>query len=170
MSMLISAFLALIIGVSLVGVIATEGNTMTNTITITDEEVSIIPAILADGVINTSTELTIANAPSGWRTTGCPITSFVLGNASEDYTLTTDYTFTAASGVITLKDTAEVNYTVFADNITLVDYAYCDDTYLTQGWNRTIIDLVPGFFALALMGIGVGLFYSVMRNEGIIGK
>ena len=169
-TMLISAFLALIVGVSLIGVVASEGNHVTNTITITDEEVSIIPAVLTDGVINTTYELTIANAPDGWRTTGCPVTSFVLGNSSEDYTLTTDYLFTASTGVITLKDTAEVNYTVFADNITLVDYVYCDEDYLTAGWNRTIIDLVPGFFALALMGIGVGLFYSVMRKEGIIGN
>ena len=167
MPMLIGAFVALIIGVSLIGVIASEGNEMTNTITITDETVDFTSAVLAGGVINTTYELTIANAPDGWRTTGCPITSFVLGNSSEDYTVV-DYTFTASTGVILLNNSDNINASVLTTNETLVDYVYCNKEYLTQGWNRTIIDLVPGFFALALMGIAIGLFYGVMKNEGIL--
>lgn len=166
--MLISAFLALIVGISLIGVVANEGNSITNLVTITDEEISIVPAVLADGVINTTKEFTIANSPDGWRVSGCPITNFVLGNASEDYTIV-DYTFTASSGVIVFNNSANINASVLTTNETLVDYEYCPESYLSAGWNRTIIDLVPGFFALALMAIGVGLFYGVMRKEGLIG-
>jgi hypothetical protein len=165
-TMLIGAFVALIVGVSLIGVVATEGNEITNTITITDETVDFTSAVLASGVINTTYEFTIANAPTGWRITGCPITSFVLGNSSEDYTVV-DYTFTASSGVIVFNNSDNINASVLTTNETLVDYVYCDKEYLTQSWNRTIINLVPGFFALALMGIGIGLFYGVMKREGI---
>jgi len=168
-TMIIGAFLALIVGISLIGVVAEEGNEVTNTITITDETVDFTTAVLAVAEINTTKEFTITNAPDGWRVTGCPITSFVLGNASEDYTLLADYTFTASTGVITFNNSANINASVLTTNETLIDYVYCDSEYLTAGWNRTIIDLVPGFFALALMGVGIGLFYGVMRKEGIIG-
>ena len=170
-SMLIGAFVALIIGVSLVGVIAAEGNDITNKIIISGETIDYTDAVLdATGEINTTKEITIDsdNIPDGWRVTGCPIGSFDLYNDSGSLTLTTDYTFTASTGVILFKNTANINDSL--TNETTATYIYCDDAYLTQGWNRTIIDLVPGFFALALMGIGVGLFYSVMKNEGIIGK
>jgi len=168
LAMIIGGFVALIIGISLIGVVAEEGNEITNTITITDETVDFTTAVLAVGEINTTKEFTIANAPDGWRITECPITSFVLGNASEDYTLLADYAFTASTGVITFNNSANINASVLTTNETLVDYAYCDKEYLTQGWNRTIINLVPGFFALALMGVGIGLFYGVMRKEGIL--
>jgi hypothetical protein len=48
-------------------------------------------------------------------------------------------------------------------------YTYCPDTYVNLSWGRTILNLVPGFFALMLIGIGIGLFYKVLRNEGLMG-
>lgn len=168
MSMLISGFLALIIGVSLIGVIAAEGNEMTNKITISGEEIDYSLARGINGTINTTYEFTIdsSNIPDGWRITECPISSFDLYNSSSSLTLTTDYTFTATTGVILFKNTDNVNGS--ASNVTTATYEYCDKDYLTQGWNRTIIDLVPGFFALALMAVGIGLFYKVMKKEGIL--
>ena len=165
-SMLVGAFVALIVGISLIGVIALEGNDMTNKITISEETIDYTTARGINGTINESIEYTIANIPSGWRVTGCPTTSFDLYNDSGSLTLTTDYLFTASTGVITFKNTDNVNGT--ATNTTLATYQYCDSEYLTQGWNRTIINLVPGFFALALMGIGIGLFYGVMKREGVL--
>lgn len=168
--MLVGAFVALIIGVSLVGVIASEGNDMTNLVIVSGETIDYTTAVQVNGTINSSVEFTIdsGNIPDGWRVIDCPISSFDLYNDSDSLTNAVDYTFTASTGVITFSDTANVNGT--ATNTTTATYAYCNEDYLTQGWNRTIIDLVPGFFALALMGIGVGLFYSVMKNEGIIDK
>ena len=167
LAMLMSAFLAIIVGVSLIGVIASEGNDVTNTINVTGESVDYTDAILdITGEINTTKEITIANAPDGWRITDCPVVGFDLYNDSGSLTLTADYTFTASTGVILFNNTANVNDSL--TNTTTATYVYCDEGYLTQGWNRTIIDLIPGFFALALMGIGVGLFYGVMRKEGLI--
>lgn len=164
-TMLIGAFVALIIGVSLIGVIASEGNDVTNMITISSEEIDYTTAVQVNGTINTSVEYTIANVPDGWRVLGCPISSFDLYNSSSSLTAV-DYTFNTATGVITFNNSANVNGT--ATNTTTATYAYCNEGYLTQGWNRSVLNLVPGFFALALMGIGIGLFYSIIRKEGIL--
>lgn len=167
-TMMVSAFLALIIGISLAGVVATEGNSVTETVTISGEEVDYTAAVQVNGTINTSVEFTIDNTPDGWRVTGCPIASFDLYNDSGSLTNAVDYTFTSSTGVISFSNTVNVNAS--ETNVTTATYIYCNEDYLTQGWNRTIIDLVPGFFALALMGVGVGLFYSVMRKEGILDR
>ena len=165
-SMLIGAFVALIIGISLIGVVATEGNEVTNKVTISGESIDYTTAVQVNGTINNSVEFTIANVPSGWRITGCPVSSFDLYNTSSSLVLTTDYTFNTATGIVSFKNSANVNGT--ATNVTTATYKYCDKEYLTQSWNRTIIDLVPGFFAIALMAIGIGLFIGVMKREGIL--
>lgn len=167
-ALLIGAFVSIIIGVSLIGVVATQGNLVTDKTIVVDEAVDISSARLADGDINTTYPLTITNAPSGWKVSECPITSVTYGNSSQDFTLTTDYTFTDTTGVLLLKNTATVQM-ANTTNATLIDYTYCGDDYLTQGWSRNVIDLVPGFFAIALMLIGVALFYAVLKNEGLLG-
>ena len=166
-NMLIGAFLALIIGVSLIGVVASTGNVITNTINISGENISYAAAReTATGAVDT-TAIVIANYPTTWRITGCPIIGLVLHNSSSSLTNVVDYVFTASTGSIAFNNTDNVNGS--ASNTTTATYVYCNNEYLTQGWNRTIIDLVPGFFAIALMGISIGLFYGVMRQEGLFG-
>jgi len=53
-------------------------------------------------------------------------------------------------------------------NTTYFDYTYCADGYMNIAWGRTILNLVAGFFALALLGASVGIFYSIGRDTGII--
>lgn len=163
---LVAAFVTLLIGVILIGTVATEGLDKTDTIQITDEAVDISSARTLQGDINATIEFTIANPPEGtWKQEDCPITSFVIGNSSEDYTVTTDYVFYTAYGNFSL-----VNSTTTRDgtNSTLVDYYYCGDDYMNLTWGRTGIDLIPGFFALAILLTSVGLFYSVGKDYGII--
>lgn len=163
-SLLVVAFVALIMGIAFIGVIANSGNEVTNKITISEETIDYTSAVQVNGTINSSVEFTIANVPDGWRVTGCPISSFDLYNSTSSLTVV-DYTFTASTGVITFNNSANVNGT--ATNETSATYIYCNSEYLTQGWNRTIIDLIPGFFALALMGVGIGLFYEIGKREGL---
>ena len=162
--LLIGAFVALIIGISLIGIIASTGNNITNTINISGETVDYTSAVQVNGTINSSVEFTIANVPTTWRITGCPIVGITLYNSTSSLTVV-DYTFTASTGIITFNNSANVNGS--ASNTTSATYQYCDNEYLTQGWNRTIINLVPGFFAIALMGIGIGLFFAIGRKEGV---
>jgi hypothetical protein len=169
--LLISAFIALIIGISLIAVVASQGNEVTEKEIVVDESFNLTSLeCITEYQVNTSSpncNLTVTNAPTGWKTTGCPIASVVVSNGSGTaWTLTTDYTVTDSSGKINLKNTATTNAS--DDRIVEVDYNYCGDNYLTESWSRSVLDLIPGFFAIALMLIAVGLFYAVLKNEGLV--
>lgn len=167
-SILIAGFVALIIGISLIGVIATESNSVTNIVNISGENITYTEArnitAAGKGEIVGGYTFYIANIPTGWRATDCPITGLILHNGSVIWT-DVDYNFTASTGAIMFNNSANVNDTGY--NTTAATYQYCPEAYLTEGWQRTIINLVPGFFALALLGVGIGLFYEVGRREGI---
>jgi len=40
--------------------------------------------------------------------------------------------------------------------------------YLTTSWGATVLQLVPGFFALGILGIGIAVTYSSFRQAGIV--
>jgi hypothetical protein len=42
------------------------------------------------------------------------------------------------------------------------------DLYNSSNWGATVLKLVPGFFALGIMGIGVAVTYSSLRQAGIV--
>ena len=120
--------------------------------------------------INGSVVYTLTNNPTNWKVDDCPITAFVLKNNSGTVlTETTDYVLTASAGTFVFVDNALLNNTInMSTNETLATYEYCSDEYLNLGWGRTVIDLVPGFFAIALLLVSIGLFYSVGKETGII--
>jgi hypothetical protein len=37
-----------------------------------------------------------------------------------------------------------------------------------SGWGVTVLKLVPGFFALGILGVGVACTYSALRQAGIV--
>lgn len=161
----------LIIGIVLLAEVAVIGNTVTDKTTQVNETVALASGAegYAAGGINTSTTYTIANNPTGWKVDDCPITNFRIGNSSGlIWTDTTDYVLTAAAGTFTLTNTTETYEIVHGDNKTYVSYSYCSDDYMNLSWGRTGINLVPGFFAIALLLMSVGLFYSIARENGII--
>jgi hypothetical protein len=169
-AMLIAAFVMIILGVSLIGTVASEGQTKTTLKTISGETVK---ATMAGQNVSETAVLTVANPPTGWKVTDCPLTGFTIKNASgTTLTVTTDYVPTLSAGTFIMKNTTATNYKSgffnAANNYTYVSYSYCPDDYLTENWTRTIINLVPGFFALAILLIGVGLAIGVLRNEGIL--
>ena len=167
MTKLILAFISIIIGVVLIGSVSTESQARTTTAGIVDESISIATARLVANNINTTKEFTITNAPTGWKVNDCPITNFVLTNASGT-TLSGNYTFTAASGKFTVANNTFMVTGGGGNNGTLADYNYCADSYMNLSWGRTVINLVPGFFALAILFVGLMLFYSVAKDYGII--
>ena len=40
--------------------------------------------------------------------------------------------------------------------------------YLSSSWGSTVLTLVPGFFALGILGIGIAVTYSSLRQAGIV--
>lgn len=40
--------------------------------------------------------------------------------------------------------------------------------YLTSSWGATVLKMVPGFFSLGILGIGIAVTYSSLRQAGIV--
>ncbi len=45
-----------------------------------------------------------------------------------------------------------------------------DESYLYNcaGWGATVLKLVPGFFALGILGVGIAVTYGAMRDAGVL--
>ena len=165
-SKLVLAFVTLILGAVLIGTISTQALAVSEKAASSDT-IAFVPSGI--NLINITEPLTVTNNPTSWKTTDCPLTNFAIANSSGTaLTLTTDYTVTASTGVFLLKNSSASAALIQAPaNNTYVTYNYCDDEYLNLGWGRTLIKLVAVFFALALLAISVGLFYSIAKDNGI---
>lgn len=176
---LILGFVALILGAVLIGQIASSGNLVTDKKIITNEAITITKAfsVNSSGYIGSINETTnqnrfqLTNYPTSWKTTDCPVTSFVLSNASKDLTLTTDYVTDLTQGYFWLNNSNNVNgsseYTAPITTL-YADYIYCADDYLNQSFGRSAIDVTMGLFAIGILGVAVGLFYSVAKDTNLI--
>lgn len=40
--------------------------------------------------------------------------------------------------------------------------------YNASTWGATVLNMVPGFFALGILGIGIAVTYSSLRQAGIV--
>jgi len=166
---LILGFLVLIVGLALIGSVASNGLLVTTKTTVYNEVIDVSSArdIGGDLSINeTLSNFTVTNVPSGWKVYDCPITQLAYGNDSVTLTLTTDYEVFPVQGVIHVLNTTDTNHSL--GNTTYFDYTYCADGYINIAWGRTILNLVAGFFALALLGASVGIFYSIGKDTGIV--
>jgi hypothetical protein len=145
---IIMIFIAIIVGLTLIVPIFDTQTDLTTKRTVTNEPVSISAWRNNSADINITKPFTITNAPTGWKSEDCPLESVVYGNATNNYVLTTDYTFTASTGVFYSKNTSNVKA---GGNATFVDYIYCADGYNKDGASRSIAGLIGLFAALALL-------------------
>jgi len=195
MGLLIGAFVMLIIGVALVTVVAGQSNLVAEKTRVVQETQTVpstcwelanasgldvgwydganIPwvQINVSGYADGGCNLTVANPPTGWRLTdddSCPLTSITVENGTEvDLTSATDYVVIASTGVIVMLNTSDTQHTVNSSNDTLVTYTYCGADYVNSGFGRTALGITIGLFAIALLMGAVGMFYQVMKNEGL---
>ena len=157
----LAAFFLLILGIALLTTVASETNDRTS-LSATTETIDITAAKLTT-IVNESYVLG-PFATLGDTNTDCEITSLTITNSSGTaLTLTTDYIPTLGAGTFTLVDT-DFAFNGTADNDTLVAYTYCPVGYMNLGWGRTGINVVPGFFAIALMLVAVSLFWQVYKD------
>jgi hypothetical protein len=90
-------------------------------------------------------------------------------SSGASFTVTTDYVLTASTGTYKLVNSATALATLpTANNNTYATYNYCSDDYLNSSWGRTVLNLVAGFFAIAILLTSIALFYSVGKDTGII--
>ena len=40
--------------------------------------------------------------------------------------------------------------------------------YNSSTWGATVLKLVPGFFALGILGIGIAVTYGALRDAGVV--
>jgi hypothetical protein len=40
--------------------------------------------------------------------------------------------------------------------------------YNSASWGATVLKLVPGFFALGILGIGIAVTYGSLRDAGVV--
>lgn len=102
--------------------------------------------------INLSYEHDLTKAPTGWRRTSCPISNVVVGNESQNYTVTTDYTVNSSHGFIKFLNTSVV---FFGTNATHADYDYCTTGYITNSAARTVTRLILIFAGLAILAFAI---------------
>jgi len=166
---IVLAFVFLIIGVALIGQVAINTENATDKTTVVDEAIDLSGVVLnpLEQVNESASNFTVTFPPTGWKVTECALTSVGYGNSTGDYTLDTDYELYPAQGIIHVLNTT-TTASINGGNNTLIDYTYCPDDYLNSSWGRTVLDLIPGFFALALLGVALWLFYMVFRENKII--
>ena len=183
MPILIAAFVAVIVGVMLIGSIATEtyGKTGRGSY-VADESLNLSTSYNgASGFMNQTIMRTLANkGVQCYNGDGKWVSGSVYITNSSGTVLTSgNYTVDYSNQTIVFKNTSTtdpVSYAVivgapfFKGNITLIDYAYYPSDYMCEGWQRTVLNMVPGFFGIAILAIGIGMFYKVAQEEGIIGK
>ena len=123
-----------------------------------NESTNVTPSTIYDS--------TSADYVSGWRTTesGCSLTD-VIGRVTvtngSGTALTNNVDYIISTDGFRLQDTTAINTSTPS---IVVSTSTCPDDYLTQGWSRNILTLIPGFFALAILGVGLWLFYSIGKD------
>jgi hypothetical protein len=168
---LLFAFVTLIVGVVLLGTISTSVlsvNSGTNVV----NETQAIDAAISGGTVNTNYPFNVTYAPTGWKadaTDGCPLTGIAIKNATNTALVRdTDYTFYPTNGSWTLKGTTVNTSKFWANNNSYVSYTYCGDDYMNLGWGRSVLSVGVGMFAIALLIVSVGLFFSIARDYGLV--
>ena len=54
---------------------------------------------------------------------------------------------------------------------TSITQSGCSDhaqLYLSSSWAASVLQMVPGFFALGLLGVGIAVTYSSLRQAGVV--
>ena len=171
-SKLVLAFVTLILGAVLIGVIATNGLVVSTLTHVTSNESLDISSVrIDDGDIGASKVLLVnAYDNDSWQAENSDCDIVIVDyflNASNRLTVTTHYTHDGNGGITIVNGTLTADVVSNNDTV-VVGYSYCDEDYLNLGWGRTLVNLVSGFFALAILGTSLGLFYSVAKDTGII--
>lgn len=166
---LIIIAIAVLIGTILVSIIASNITPRTQLTYASRETVSLTSAKgLTSGGVNSSVIFTLTNAPTGWKAgdTDCYLANVIAVNGS-DYVLTanTDYVLDSATGKIYFQNTKPLNQST--GNTTYITYDYCPDDYVAEGWGRTMLNLVPGFFVIAILLGSAFVIFWILKREGI---
>ena len=70
---------------------------------------------------------------------------------------------------------ASVASSTYATNTTTCSTAHAGSAsfpecqlYLSASWGSTVLKMVPGFFALGILGIGIAVTYGALADAGVV--
>jgi hypothetical protein len=186
LNILIAAFATLLVGIMLISTVATQTYEVTGAGTQVTQETldtsAARDATSGPSCMNGTISFTLnnkgvycGNGQGGWVSGSVAIynaSGSVLrsGNYTVDYTNRSIYFKNTTTTDINAMKTAATGAGFFnGSNNTLVTYQYYPSDYLCESWSRSGLNLVPGFFGIAVMLISVALFYQVAKEEGIVG-
>lgn len=167
LAVLIACFIGIMFALAILPEMGSTVNEMTEFQNTTNETVSIAAARVTGlpGEVNSSINITLAQAPTGWKITDCPISMLTIinstgGSLTGNTDGTGDYVpLDLNRGIIQYNNTGNVNNT--ASNNTFATYFYCADGYVT-GSTRTIVLLIMTFAALAILAIAI---WAAWKNK-----
>lgn len=178
---LIYGFLTLIVGISLLGAIATQMNSNT-AYSVRTDTLDLSPARLAGGAINETYAFSLSSTyiSDGWRidydecnAEGLIKSTLITMKNSSQGVLDMngcgsngDWVVVEGINSITFCNSAPVNNSL--SNTTTATYSYCSNEYVAQSWGKTVLKTTLGLFAVALLLIAVGLFYSSAKDSGLM--
>ena len=151
--MIVLLVIGIIVALALIPQIFSSQSQMTNKVVVSNEIISATSAFLG-AQLNASVNLgPVANVPTGWKITKCPLSNIVVTNATGSVlTVTTDYTLSPTTGVLNLKNTTTTQLAFKGvNNNTLVDYSYCLDGYNTDSGSRGIAQIIGIMTVLSLV-------------------
>jgi len=170
---LISAFVAILLGVVLVNIIAEQANSKTSLLGAPSETISIASSRgPANAEINATQNInyTLTYSNTGdrsWRQDNsfCYITNAVFKNSSgATLTSATDYVLNTKAGTVYFLQTAPVNQS-YKSNSTTATYQYCPNDVIGESWGRSVTNMIAGFFALGILGVGIFLVIRLTKDE-----
>ena len=135
--LLLSVFIVIISSVVFLGSLADQVYLTRNGDTVTNATITITNAYDGDNALDNDNIISI--------------TSFT--NVS-DGTAYANYTIDLENGLLRTQDNASYKF----------NYTYYPDTYVQDGSSRTIMSLLPVFFALACIMVGVGFAYKSFKD------
>ena len=173
------AFLIVIIGVVILNEASKEVIKITDTVG-NIETLSLAPARGTGGTLDVDIGINLSNTAKvrgTWKesVSDCLISTVEVRNSTtgvltEGTACTTaagpDYVRNASEQAVHFCNTLDVNNSIAGSNTTYVAYSYCGPGYQT-GFSSTIMDLVPGFFGLAIMVSIAFMIYWIAKKEGI---
>lgn len=170
LSLFLGAFILVVITVALIGSLSTQTNLNTELTKVTDEPYNLtaLSCYTAGGQVNqtnSNCNVTVTNAPTGWKQTDCVLTSLsITNNTGTALTLNTDYKVNTATGLIQFLNTTDTDSTSLGQ-VAKVDYSYCGDGYVTSSWGRSVLGVNIGLLAVAILLAIAGVVYLLLGKE-----
>jgi len=143
MSVLITGFIVLLVGVVLLSSLADNESSIRTLLTVTDDQFTMDNTTCVQITSGCISSLTSVENATGAEVIGAGNYSLCRSSGNQD-------------GILVSADTSIDRYNGLTINATYTHSPGC--TYVSSGISRTFIGLIPIFFALFVLLIGVGIF------------